>query len=316
MTQEQTQQTAPEQSDTQEAGSLDAAALAFEKREAPEQSDETEATGDTEAQSDEQNAEADEADPDDATDAELEEVELEGFRLAVPKEQAEAIRKATLRQADYSRKMNEVSAKDKEAASKLEHAERLTAGIEKYAEARAHVTMLEQQIKQYEAIDWQKLRQEDPANYAAHATDLQTLRINHAQAQNAARAVTGEVDQARNATFAKERQAMTAALAKAFPDWNKASDELCAYAETQGVKVETLARLTDPAMVLALDKARKYDALQQGKAALKARVQDAPKVIKPGAVRKAADPKSDAMGRLRKSNSLDDATSAFLARMN
>lgn len=317
MIQEQNLQTAPEQSDTHEEGSLDAAALAFEKRDQAEDQPEadTEAQPDAEAQSDDPDAEAEQADTDEDTDAELEEVELEGFKLAVPKEQAEALKKATLRQADYSRKMNEVSAKEKQAQAQLQTAELLVSNVEKVAEVKAAIRMLDQQIKQYEAVDWQRLRAEDPATYSMHATDLQNLRLSRAQAEQAAKGVEGELAQARHQEFAEKRTAMSRELQKTFGDWNKASDEICAYAEAAGVKLETLSTITDPALVVALDKARKFDALQKAKTTLKAKVQDAPRVIKPGAPRKAPDQSADAMARLRKSNTLDDATAAFLSRM-
>ena len=161
MQQEQTPQS-PTDTAPDDVGSLDAAARAFELREqAPEQS-EAEPDTDTEDSEADPNAEADDGETDEDTEQELSEVVVEGVTLSLPKDQAEAIQKATLRQADYSRKMNEVSAQEKKATQTLEHAEKMRAGAEKFADVLAGVRMLDQQIKQYETLDWQKLRADDP----------------------------------------------------------------------------------------------------------------------------------------------------------
>lgn len=301
--------------DNGELGSLDAAARAFEQRETPAEPEEQPPEADETATDDDPNAEGDNADSDADTDAALETIELEGISLEVTKEQAEVLQKAALRQADYSRKMNEVSAKEKAAVQRLEQAERLAGGVEKYAEAMASIRVIDQQIKQFEAVNWQQLRQDDPAQYAALATDMQTLRLSKQQAEQAAQGIGSTIEQERQAGFAQERQAMTQALQKEFKDWAAASDAICQYAAQAGVQEKTLATLTDPALVLALEKARKYDALQASKTALKATVKAAPPVVKPGAPRKAVNQADDAMAQLRKFKTRDAAEVAFLARM-
>lgn len=310
MDQEQTQLTAPESSDTHEEGSLDAAALAFEQRKEPAQAEDT--PDDAEATDDDPNAEGD-ADSDEDTAEELEEIEIEGVKFSVPKDKAEAVQKAALRQADYSRKMNEVAAKEKQAEQRLERAEMLATGIGKMADVKAQLTAIEHQVKQYEGINWQQLRATDIGQYAALMAEMNNLVSRKAQAEFSVQRVEDEISAAHVATFNESRSEMTKALQKEFKDWAKSSDEICNFAFSKGVKQETLAKLTDPAMVVLLDKARKYDALQESKVALRAKVQDAPKVLKPGAPRP-INAKTDAMARLRKSNSLDDAAAAFLSR--
>lgn len=314
MTQEQNPASQPD-TDTGEAGSLDAAELAFAQRDTPAQPEQQPEADEAQATDDDPNAEGEQAESDEDTAAELETVEVEGITLALTKEQAETLQKATLRQADYSRKMNEVSAKEKAAVQRLEQAERLAGGVEKYAEAMANIRVIDQQIKQFEAVNWQQLRQDDPAQYAALATDMQTLRLTKQQAEQAAQGIGSIIEQERQAGFAQERQAMTQALQKEFKDWAAQSQVLVEYAAKAGVQEKTLATLTDPAMVLALEKARKYDALQASKATLKATVKAAPPVVKPGAPRKAPDAQTDAMSQLRKFKTRDAAEVAFLARM-
>ena len=314
MTQEQTPEIQTE-SAPEELGSLDAAALAFEKREqalAEAGEPETE----TETDEAEPDAEASDGEPDEETEQELEEVTVEGVTLNLPKDQAEALRKSTLRQADYSRKMNEVSAKEKQAQAAIDTAEKLRQGAEKFADVLATVRMLDQQIKQYEGLDWQKLRAEDPGNYAAYAADLQTLKLNKQQTEMQARGVAAEVEETNGKALQSTRAEMFDALAKQIPGWsNQKGQEITEYAIAQGMAFETLAKATDPALVVALEKARKFDALQKSKTELKAKAKEAPPVLKPGVRQAVKTPQEDAMIALRKFKTRDAAEVAFLARM-
>lgn len=315
MTQEQTPEIQTE-SAPEELGSLDAAALAFEKRE--QALAEAEAEPDTEADASEAdpNSEADEGEPEADTEPEEVELEYEGVKIRVAADQAEEARKALLRQSDYSRKMNEVSAKEKQAQQAIETAEKLRQGAEKFADVLASVRMLDQQIKQYEGLDWQKLRADDPGNYAAYAADLQTLKLNKQQTEMQARMVAQQVEEANSQTLHAKRAEMFDALAKQIPGWsNQKGQEITEYAVSQGMAFETLAKATDPALVIALEKARKFDALQKSKTELKAKAKEAPPVLKPGVRQATKTPQEDAMVALRKFKTRDAAEVAFLARM-
>jgi len=311
MSQEQTPDTqtttAPE-----DTGSLDAAARAFEQREEAEAAPEAVAE-DSEADPD---AEASDGDSDEDTEQELSEVVVEGVTLSLPKDQAEAIQKATLRQADYSRKMNEVSAKEKQATQLLDTAEKMRQGAEKFADVLANIRMMDQQIKQYEGLDWQKLRADDPGQYAAYAADLQTLKLDKQRVEMQGRQVAHEVEQSTGAAIQAKREEMFASLKKSLPGWsNEMGEKITEYAVASGMAFETLSKLTDPAVVVALEKARKFDALQKSKTDLKAKVKDAPPVLKPGVRQAPKNTVDESLAQLRKFRTRDAAEVAFLARM-
>ena len=299
--------TAPE-----DTGSLDAAARAFEQREEAEATPEADAEG-SEADPD---AEASDGDSEEDTEQELAEVTVEGVTLSLPKDQAEAIQKATLRQADYSRKMNEVSAKEKQATQLLDTAEKMRQGAEKFADVLANIRMMDQQIKQYEGLDWQKLRADDPGQYAAYAADLQTLKLDKQRVEMQGRQVAHEVDQSTGKVMQAKREEMFESLKKSLPGWsNEMGEKITEYAVASGMAFDTLSKLTDPAVVVALEKARKFDALQKSKTDLKAKVKDAPPVLKPGVRQAPKNTADEAMAQLRKFKTRDAAEVAFLARM-
>ena len=311
MSQEQTPDTqtttAPE-----DTGSLDAAARAFEQREEAEATPES----DAEVSEADPDAEASDGDSDEDTEQELAEVVVEGVTLSLPKDQAEAIQKATLRQADYSRKMNEVSAKEKQATQLLDTAEKMRQGAEKFADVLANIRMMDQQIKQYEGLDWQKLRADDPGQYAAYAADLQTLKLDKQRVEMQGRQVAHEVEQSTGAAIQAKREEMFVSLKKSLPGWsNEMGEKITEYAVASGMAFETLSKLTDPAVVVALEKARKFDALQKSKTDLKAKVKDAPPVLKPGVRQAPKNTVDESMAQLRKFRTRDAAEVAFLARM-
>lgn len=296
----------------EEAGSLEAAALAFVKREQGEtqaveaEAETTEETTDTEAV---------EAEPEAEEEAvELAEVEFEGLKLSLPKEDADKLQKGVLRQSEFSRRMNELGEKDKVLTHRQELAETIVNGASEYAASLAELQIANARLKQFEAINWQQIRQENPAEFAALAAEVQGVRLAKDQAESKAKGLQAQIKEKQDQLLQNKRASMFKALETSFKGWkDETGAAITEYATKNGVAYETLATLTDPGIVIALDKARKFDELQQKRANLKPS-KDVPPVLKPGAPRK-VDPKMDSLAKLRKSNSVDDAAEAFLARM-
>ena len=314
MIQEQTPQT-PTESAPEDVGSLDAAALAFQKREeALSQEPETEAETETETQDDDPDAEASDSDSDEdtaETDA-LVEVEYEGKQYKLPPE----LQKAVLRQADYSRNMNEVSQTKKVLAQRTEHVEVAIEGAAKKAEALAGVRLLEHQLKQYEALDFNTIKAEDPARASLIGFEYLNTKQQLAAAKAAADAVDGAVQEARSKLVQSQREEMFAALKKEIPSWSdKDGQALTEWHLSRGGSFEELQTVTDARRIIDMHKAMKYDRLQAGKAELKAKTKDSAPVLKPGVRVQKPSAADDAMSQLRKFKTRDAAEVAFLARM-
>lgn len=296
-----------------EQGSEDEAIAALNQRENPPGdkpiTDEPEPAAEPDEDAD---TEADEADPDAEPDAEeLVEVEIGGKTYMVAPE----VQKNVLRQSDYSRKMNEVSAVEKTLSQRMDLVETLEKSAEKRGEALAEVKMIDAKIAAFDGINWAQAQQQDPGRAALAAVELMTLKDQRKDAVQAAANVAREMTEGNNELLASARDEMDANLRKNLKGWgDELGVTLTKYAQDNGVQLKTLKTLTDPAVVIALDKARKYDALQANKTAIKAKAQPAPQVSKPGAPRR-TDARAEAMTRLRKDNSSEAAEAAFLARM-
>jgi hypothetical protein len=225
-----------------------------------------------------------EADPEaEDDDSELVEVEYEGETVRVPSK----VKDALLRQSDYSRKMNDLGEAEKRSNAAIERAELISSGLDKIAEAKAQAVIANADVEFYEKQDWGDLIATDPRAYAkAQAAYNQALAARD-KALLTAQNVEAELSQARRASTDEARNAMFATLQKSLKGWG---DELGAkitqYALQQGYSQSDLQQLTDPKVVIALDKARRFDALETSKAALKSKAQDAPKVAKPGSTQR------------------------------
>ena len=296
---------------SEQTGSEDEAASAFEQRINPQTTEEAKPDDEPSDDADEEASDGEPEDEPEAADP-LAEVEFEGKTYSVPPE----LQKALLRQADYSRNMNEVSAQKKAYTERMEVAETYVKGAEKYAEILASVNSVDAQLKQMEAVNWTQLRAENPGEYAAMAADMQTLRLARDQHVKTAQGIKSEIAQAQQQSLYTQRSEMIKVLSKDLKGWG---DELGAkiskYAIDNGYQPSDLDTMTDPKWVIAMDKARRFDALQSAKTELKAKAKDAPAFVKPGAPRK-SDPRADAMAQLRKNNSVESAEAVFLQRMS
>jgi hypothetical protein len=294
----------------QDTEGLDAATDAFAQQgQQPEDADDPAHEPDDEAEPDAE-GETD-ADPEDAEpEEELAEVEIAGKTYKVPKE----LQKGYLRQADYSRQMNEVAAEKKAYTERLAQVDAVAEGASKLAESLAVVKGIEAQLAQLDAVDWSALEAQDLGRANAMALRQLKLQQQLAQASAAADKVGHEVQANRASLMAKAKGDMDAALKKDLKGWgDDLGAKLTTYATSNGVQLKTLQELTDPGVVIALSKAKQWDDLQASKAAIKGKGQAAPPVTKPGTPRAPTNAKADAMKKHRSDGSVDSAAAAFLA---
>lgn len=220
------------------------------------------------------------------------------------------------RQADYTRKTQDVSAQKKafEAEQTAVRAER-----QKYA---TYLTQLEQAIKSSSAPepDWAKLQQtlapEDfAAEYARYQIHSQEMAQLKAEKDRAQAAVQADQQKALESHIAAEQEKLLAAL----PEWkdNKVAEaekaKMVAYADKMGITQEDLGKVTDHRTLVLLRKAMLYDEAQQKKPVVQARIEKV-KAATPGPAKSPKPEVSDstkARQRLAKTGKVEDAAAAF-----
>lgn len=293
---------------TAEPGSEDEAISAFNQRATSKAPEATETVTD---EPPEEATEEAQSDPEEADPAEqLIELEYEGKTYKVQP----GLKDAVLRKQDYSRVMQEVSSAKKDYTQRIESATKLYEGAEKYAKALAEVQLHEQTLEQFKTVDFDKLEIEDPARASILAVKLIRAQNARDQAVTKAKAIDTELADGRAKDVQAKQVDMFKTLQKDFAGWGEeAGTRVTQYALKTGWSADELRGLTDPKVVIALEKARKFDAIQDGKAAALSKAKDAPPVAKPGAPRR-VDAQQDTKARFMKSNSPEDAEALFHAR--
>lgn len=195
------------------------------------------------------------------------------------------LQKGYSRQADYSRKTAELAQERTQLNSEREHyAQNLKAFNQQQDTALSHA---ERQL----AADADWLKANDPATYALRKMEIQDAR----EALQKKQAEQGWVEQAIQSHAQTKRGEFlieqSKKLAKKLPEYadGKKRDtfvkglvEYLGADETGGFTPEEIDTLRDHRLVILVDKARKYDALKGGKALADKKVENAPRVIKPG----------------------------------
>lgn len=197
-----------------------------------------------------------------ASEPEDEEIELDDLKLKVPKEQAQKVREALLRQADYTRKTQEVA-----DLRKAVEAERQTLHQSSQAEvqAQAQVIALDQQLARYQQTDWDAWEDADPFEAQKAWRQYQTLQQTRGQAAQQFTQLRHQRTLEAQQTTAKRIEEGRAVLARDIKDW---SPQLAETLLETGVKEYGFDRgeiesFEDPRMVKVLHDAHQWRKSQQ-----------------------------------------------------
>lgn len=187
-----------------------------------------------------------------------EELEFEGVKAKVPKELAEKIKLGALRQADYTRKTQEVAERarlfDQEAQQRRANLDAQDELARTYVKELAAVTNLNTQISQFEALtptDWEAIRQQDREEGTDKVGDLrwqydQLRRQRDGQlTELQQKAAQREADKQRE-TATQISQAR-AALERDIPGWNTQKlTDLQSLAMEFGATPALMGQVIDP----------------------------------------------------------------------
>lgn len=201
------------------------------------------------------------------------EIEVDGEVWLAPP----VLKSAFLRQADYTRKTQELA----EQRRRME-AEREAAGAHVAARARLH--LLDEQARALEGLDWPALEAADPERARALAERRRTLAETR---ERAAFDLARREHETRLAQEAEEAEAVMAtgrALAQEIEGWSPAlAADLADYARSFGVEADELRQINDARLWRILHRAHLGETLAR-------RLAEADRKAARPAVRPAADP--------------------------
>lgn len=241
-------------------------------------------------------------------------VKVDGQEIEVPLSE---LVKGYSRTADYTRKTQELAAIRKQVEAVAQES---IAVRDQYAQ---RLVQLEQYLQQTapQEPNWEKLRAEDPIEFAAQWADYQRRQqyLQQVRAEQEAIFQRQQAEQmlATQQQLEQARQWLTIAI----PEWRdeeKAKAERAAlkeYGQRNGYSAEELSQVADPRAVVLLRKAMLYDRMQERKGQIKPVKKPAAPVLKPGAAAKPSTKKSSdlksAKQRLAKTGSIRDAAEVF-----
>lgn len=256
--------------------------------------------------------------PEAVEEEELADLEIDGRTLKLPKTAAEKLQAERLMQADYTRKTQALA----EERKALEERAQLTQFQEQVRQAQfekaVEVKVIADRLKQYEAVDWAMLAQQDPQRAAAlqaqWMTDRQALEGKQRELQEAGQKATQLTAYQQQQTLAKGAEV----LRTKFPNWGpEMARTILDNTKVYGYSEQELSQVTDPRLVEVLHDAMQWKKLQASKSqTIEKKVATAKPFTQPAArgVQKAqADSKAaELRDRMKKSGRPDDVE-AFLA---
>lgn len=184
--------------------------------------------------------------------------------------------------------------------------------------------LFDQDVK---GVDWEKLREDDPAEYAAQKNDFTERRARIDQRKSEILVEARKITEKQSEETQKMREQMlaaeSAALLEKLPEWNdpeKAKAEQASMSEyllAQGFSKQDVAEASDHRLILLARKAMLFDDVANSDVAKK-KVAKVPKVLKPGAPKSQDQVNKEkvekARQRLQKSGSIDDAFALLKAK--
>lgn len=222
------------------------------------------------------------------------------------------------READYTKKTQTLAEQRKQVEAERQVIEQAKSQRDQYQERLA---MIESALKTYAPQEnLEALKETDPIGYAVKVAE-QTQREKQLQAVQLERARIAQQQQAEQSQSLNSHLAMEAQkLAEAIPEYAdeqksvQVKKDIRDYAKKIGWSDEELASVYDSRAVLTLYRAMQYEKLMGNKAGVTKKVNEAPKMLKPGVSRQTdvnAEQTKKAMNQLKRTGNVRDAANAF-----
>lgn len=225
------------------------------------------------------------ADPDE------EEVEYEGEKYKVPAK----LKDALLRQSDYTRKTQEVAEIRRQTEAEKQMIAQEREFIQHNLKDVATVTALDQQIAQYQGVNWDQLTESDPVQAMKLERQLRNLQSQREQAAAAVTQRQAHFVQMQQQEAARQLQEGQRVLQREIPGWNESlARELVDYGLKRGYAPEVLQNIRNPQFVIDLHNSYQFTKLRE-KAAQKPKVVQEKPVTRIQATKASATKDPDSM---------------------
>jgi hypothetical protein len=222
------------------------------------------------------------------------------------------------READYTKKTQTLAEQRKQVEAERQVIEQAKSQRDQYQE---RLGMIESALRTYAPQEnLEALKETDPIGYAVKVAE-QTQREKQLQAVQMERARIAQQQQAEQSQNLNSHLAVEAQkLAEAIPEYAdeqksvQVKKDIRDYARKIGWSDEELASVYDSRAVLTLYRAMQYEKLMGNKAGVTKKVNEAPKMLKPGVSRQTdvnSEQTKKAQNQLKRTGKVRDAASVF-----
>ena len=185
-------------------------------------------------------------------------IEYDGQEFEVPP----VLKDAFMRQSDYTQKTQSVAEQRKsleaQAAALTQQQELQQQTFEDVAQVKA----IDQQIEQYNALNWPELYQQDVGQAATLDHQKRELENQRQQTINRLNQNQAKALECQRVEHARMREEGQKVLSKEIDNWTpELAQTIAAYGISQGLNEQAVASIIDPVHVKLIDKARRYDEL-------------------------------------------------------
>ena len=222
------------------------------------------------------------------------------------------------READYTKKTQTLAEQRKQVEAERQVIEQAKLQRDQYQERLAMIESALRTSAPQENLE--ALKETDPIGYAVKVAE-QTQREKQLQAVQLERARIAQQQQAEQSQSLNSHLAAEAQkLAEAIPEYAdeqksvQVKKDIRDYAKKIGWSDEELASVYDSRAVLTLYRAMQYEKLMGNKAGVTKKVNEAPKMLKPGVSRQTdvnAEQTKKAINQLKRTGNVRDAANAF-----
>ena len=264
-------------------------------------------------ESDDGSDEEEESDEEDDREA-IYTVKVDGQEIDVP---VSELVKGYSRTADYTRKTQELAQIRKQVE---QVAQESVAVRDQYAQRLVQLDQLLQQQAPQEP-NWEQLRAEDPIEFAAQWADHQRRQQVQQQVQAERQAIMQRQQQEQMMQVQQQLEQGRQWLNQVIPEWKDAEAAkaeraaMKAYGKKFGYSDEELSQVADPRAVVLLRKAMLYDRMQERRGQIKPSKKAEVPVMKPGPASPPSAKKTSeltrAKQRLAKTGKVSDAAELF-----
>jgi hypothetical protein len=223
-------------------------------------------------------------------------------------------------QGHVDNKAREVAEQQRALQQRMAEADQ--AANERIQKLESAVGLAQQELmREFQSVDWQTLRAQNPGEYSALFADFQARQARldsfTQQAETERTTQQGKQREQLQAFVMEERQKLPTVI----PEWKDAavadreSKEIKEWATKNGFEANELNGIVRSPHVAALRKAMLYDRLKQAKSATEKLVRTAPKLVKAGQAQTQTREQQTVRNlkeNVRKSGGKTDAVAAFL----